>query len=114
MVVNQDSGEVIYQKNADAKASIASLTKLMTAMVVLDSGLDLTKKDRVIKFLNRINWKKNLHVRVCVSTPVALSLIIVRKGCIVIMLKHLYRNGEISDIYIYIYIYPDTKSVFFI
>ena len=49
MVVNQDSGEVIYQKNADAKASIASLTKLMTAMVVLDSGLDLTKKIKITK-----------------------------------------------------------------
>lgn len=49
MVVNQDSGEVIYQKNADAKASIASLTKLMTAMVVLDSGLDLTKKVKITK-----------------------------------------------------------------
>ena len=49
MVVNQDSGEVIYQKNADAKASIASVTKLMTAMVVLDSGLDLSKKIKITK-----------------------------------------------------------------
>ena len=43
IVVNQNTGEVIYEKNADAKASIASLTKLMTAMVVLDSGLDLNQ-----------------------------------------------------------------------
>jgi len=43
IVVNQKTGEVIYEKNADAKASIASLTKLMTAMVVLDSGLDLNE-----------------------------------------------------------------------
>jgi D-alanyl-D-alanine endopeptidase (penicillin-binding protein 7) len=43
IVVNQNTGEVIYEKNADAKASIASLTKLMTAMVVLDSGLDLNE-----------------------------------------------------------------------
>ena len=49
MVVNQDSGEVIYQKNADSKASIASLTKLMTAMVVLDSRLDLSKKIKITK-----------------------------------------------------------------
>ncbi|MDB4040110.1 serine hydrolase [Methylophilaceae bacterium] len=44
IVVNQNTGEVIYEKKADAKASIASLTKLMTAMVVLDSGLDLNQK----------------------------------------------------------------------
>ena len=49
IVVNQNTGEVIYQKNSDAKASIASLTKLMTAMVVLDSGLDLSKKIKITK-----------------------------------------------------------------
>jgi len=49
IVVNQNTGEVIYEKNADAKASIASLTKLMTAMVLLDSGLDLNKKIIITK-----------------------------------------------------------------
>ena len=49
IVVNQKTGEVIYQKKADAKASIASLTKLMTAMVVLDSGKDLNKKITLTK-----------------------------------------------------------------
>ena len=49
IVVNQKTGEVIYQKKADAKASIASLTKLMTAMVVLDSGMDLNKKIKLTK-----------------------------------------------------------------
>ncbi len=49
MVVNQESGEVIYQKNAYSKGSIASLTKLMTAMVIIDSGLDLNKKIRISK-----------------------------------------------------------------
>jgi len=49
IVVNQKTGEVIYQKKADAKASIASLTKLMTAMVVLDSGMDLNKKITLTK-----------------------------------------------------------------
>jgi len=49
IVVNQNTGEVIYEKKADAKASIASLTKLMTAMVVLDSGMDLNKKITLTK-----------------------------------------------------------------
>ena len=49
IVVNQNTGEVIYEKKVDAKASIASLTKLMTAMVVLDSGMDLNKKITLTK-----------------------------------------------------------------
>ena len=49
IVVNQNTGEVIYEKNADVRASIASLTKLMTAMVVLDSGLDLNKEIKLTK-----------------------------------------------------------------
>jgi D-alanyl-D-alanine endopeptidase (penicillin-binding protein 7) len=40
LVVDQ-SGAVIYQKNADVVAPIASITKLMTAMVVLDATPDL-------------------------------------------------------------------------
>jgi serine-type D-Ala-D-Ala endopeptidase (penicillin-binding protein 7) len=45
-------GNVIYGKDADSVRSIASITKLMTAMVVLDAGLDLeepltiTREDR--------------------------------------------------------------------
>ena len=49
IVVNQNTGEIIYEKNSDAIASIASLTKLMTAMVVLDSGLDLNKEIKLTK-----------------------------------------------------------------
>ncbi|HPP46791.1 MAG TPA: serine hydrolase, partial [Accumulibacter sp.] len=37
LVISQDSGEAIYEKNAHAVLPIASITKLMTAMVVLDS-----------------------------------------------------------------------------
>ena len=56
IVVNQKTGEVIYEKNSDAKASIASLTKLMTAMVVLDSHLDLSEEiKKVKKISNRTN-----------------------------------------------------------
>jgi D-alanyl-D-alanine carboxypeptidase/D-alanyl-D-alanine endopeptidase (penicillin-binding protein 7) len=41
LVVEEDSGQVLYQKNADVTAPIASLTKLMTAMVVLDANPDM-------------------------------------------------------------------------
>ena len=52
MVIDQQTGETLYQKNADAVLPIASITKVMTAMVVLDAALpmdemlDVTEADR--------------------------------------------------------------------
>jgi D-alanyl-D-alanine endopeptidase (penicillin-binding protein 7) len=43
-LVIDEQGKVIYGKDVDAVRPIASITKLMTAMVVLDSGLDLDEK----------------------------------------------------------------------
>jgi serine-type D-Ala-D-Ala endopeptidase (penicillin-binding protein 7) len=37
LILNQDTGEVLYAKNTDLATPIASVTKLMTAMVVLDA-----------------------------------------------------------------------------
>jgi D-alanyl-D-alanine endopeptidase (penicillin-binding protein 7) len=42
-------GNVIYGKDVDAVRPIASITKLMTAMVILDSNLDLKEKITVTK-----------------------------------------------------------------
>ncbi len=42
-------GNVIYGKDVDAVRPIASITKLMTAMVILDSGVDLDEKITVTK-----------------------------------------------------------------
>jgi len=42
-------GNVIYGKDVDAVRPIASITKLMTAMVILDSNLDLQEKITVTK-----------------------------------------------------------------
>jgi serine-type D-Ala-D-Ala endopeptidase (penicillin-binding protein 7) len=44
LVQDAETGEIVYGKNAEAVVPIASITKLMTAMVVLDSGLDLDEK----------------------------------------------------------------------
>jgi len=44
LVQDADSGEVILNKNSDAVVPIASITKLMTAMVTLDRGLDLQQR----------------------------------------------------------------------
>jgi D-alanyl-D-alanine endopeptidase (penicillin-binding protein 7) len=44
LVLDADTGEVVIDKNADTVTPIASITKLMTAMVVLDRGLDLEQR----------------------------------------------------------------------
>ena len=44
LVQDADSGEIVLNKNSDAIVPIASITKLMTAMVMLDRGLDLHQR----------------------------------------------------------------------
>lgn len=39
LVINQEDGSVIYAKRSSVKSPIASLTKLMTAMVAMDASL---------------------------------------------------------------------------
>ena len=41
LIIDQETGEVLYGKSTDTQAPIASVTKLMTAMVVLDANLPL-------------------------------------------------------------------------
>jgi D-alanyl-D-alanine endopeptidase (penicillin-binding protein 7) len=44
LVQDAGTGEVVFGKNAETVVPIASITKLMTAMVLLDRGLDLEEK----------------------------------------------------------------------
>lgn len=44
LVMDAKTGEVVLDKNSDTVAPIASITKLMTAMVVLDRQLDLEQR----------------------------------------------------------------------
>ncbi len=44
LVIDQKSGEALYAKNIDVPTAIASITKLMTAMVTLDAGLPLNEE----------------------------------------------------------------------
>ncbi|HKJ17507.1 MAG TPA: serine hydrolase [Xanthomonadales bacterium] len=48
-IVMDESGKVIYGKDAGTVRPIASITKLMTAIVILDSGLDLDEKIEVTR-----------------------------------------------------------------
>ncbi len=49
LVVEDETGKVLVEKNATAVVPIASLTKLMTAMVVLDAKLDLEEQISIDK-----------------------------------------------------------------
>jgi D-alanyl-D-alanine endopeptidase (penicillin-binding protein 7) len=52
LVLDRDTGNVLYERRADQAAPIASITKLMTALVVLDGGqpleeaVEITTEDR--------------------------------------------------------------------
>ncbi len=61
LVQDASSGQTILAKNADAVMSIASITKLMTAMVVLDRGLDL--EDRIVISAEDMDQLKGTHSR---------------------------------------------------
>jgi serine-type D-Ala-D-Ala endopeptidase (penicillin-binding protein 7) len=43
IIQDQETGEILFGKNTSAVTPIASITKLMTAMVVLDAGPDLNE-----------------------------------------------------------------------
>lgn len=49
LVVNLQSGEVLYQKNPTAQLPIASLTKLMTVITFLNMNPDLNKTVTIIR-----------------------------------------------------------------
>jgi len=61
MVLDADTGEVVIDKNADAVVPIASITKLMTAMVVLDRGLALD--ERVVLSRDDVDARKGTRSR---------------------------------------------------
>ncbi len=44
LVMDQSTGELLYAKNPDLATPIASITKIMTAMVTLDAGLRLDEE----------------------------------------------------------------------
>ena len=54
VVMDLGSGETLYQKHADIAVPIASVTKLMTALVVVESGQPQDE------WLTIVDWNKNL------------------------------------------------------
>jgi serine-type D-Ala-D-Ala endopeptidase (penicillin-binding protein 7) len=65
-VFDQTSGQMLYSKNADNAMPIASITKLMTAMVVLDAKLDLN--EAVVIHESDVDSLKNSRSRLPLGT----------------------------------------------
>jgi D-alanyl-D-alanine endopeptidase (penicillin-binding protein 7) len=66
LVLDPVTGHTLYEKNADHAAPIASLTKLMTAMVVLDAKLPL---EEVVQITNEdIDLIKNTRSRLPIGS----------------------------------------------
>jgi serine-type D-Ala-D-Ala endopeptidase (penicillin-binding protein 7) len=61
LVQDISTGEIVIDKNGDAVTPIASITKLMTAMVIIDRGLDLDA--RIVVSREDVDWKKGTRSR---------------------------------------------------
>jgi len=66
VVLDADTGEVLYSKNAERERPIASITKLMTAMVVLDAQLAMDEMLTISR--DDIDYLKNTYSRLRVGT----------------------------------------------
>ena len=66
LVINQQTGEIVYAKNTNIPTPIASVTKLMTAMVMLDAHLPL---DELISISDEdVDYLKGTGSRLKVGT----------------------------------------------
>src|SRR5438552_18340706 len=69
LVVDQQSGEILLGKNMESKLPIASLTKLMTAIVTLDAELDPDEPVTITKA--DVDRLRGSHSRLQVGTTLA-------------------------------------------
>ena len=66
LVLDQDTDEVLFSKNSQAVLPIASLTKLMTAVVVTEARLDMTEPITITE--DDVDTEKNSRSRLRVGT----------------------------------------------
>jgi D-alanyl-D-alanine endopeptidase (penicillin-binding protein 7) len=69
LVMDQDTNEVVFSKNSDAVLPIASLTKLMTAMVVVEAKLPM--EDMVTVTAEDVDTEKNSSSRLSVGSTLS-------------------------------------------
>ncbi|MBL0086039.1 MAG: peptidase S11 [Ideonella sp.] len=66
LVVDQDTSEVLFSKNSNAVLPIASITKLMTGLVVLEAGQSMT--DPITITQEDVDTEKGSRSRLAVGT----------------------------------------------
>ena len=66
LITNVETGEVLYSKNVHQRMPIASITKLMTAMVVLDAKQSMDELVTITK--DDIDHLRHTHSRMSVGT----------------------------------------------
>jgi D-alanyl-D-alanine endopeptidase (penicillin-binding protein 7) len=69
MLVDLDTDEVLYSSNPDRMMPIASVTKLMTAMVTLDAKLPLDEKISIK--INETKEMRNVYSRVRIGSEIS-------------------------------------------
>lgn len=75
LVVDQDTEEVLFEKNTHAVLPIASITKLMTALVTVEAGLPLDEELKVTPDeLVKAGIRSNLRPGLTMSRSTALHL----------------------------------------
>ncbi len=62
IVVSMDTGKVLYERNAHTRRPMASTTKIMTAILILESGVDLSTPVTV-SAKAADNWEPSVWVR---------------------------------------------------
>lgn len=60
IVMDEDTGKILYEKNASDQRSLASLTKIMTALIFLESGTSL---DNIVTY-NSVNDREGARLYV--------------------------------------------------
>ena len=62
-IVNLDTGLCVYEQNADEKRSVASLTKLMTALLLIENVEDLEGTYISVSYTHLDVYKRQVHRR---------------------------------------------------
>ena len=76
IVFNPETGQVLWEENAQDKRSIASITKVMTALVFLEDEPDLSQQiDGARRYLRRFNDVLRSNEQVTLDDVLHLTLI---------------------------------------
>lgn len=101
LVMNQNTGHVILERKSDSVIPIASITKLMTAMVVLDAGQSLSEEITIsegdIDTLKGTGSRLTLGTRLTREEMLHLALMSSENRAASALARH-YPGGEVAFI----------------